>query len=297
MRMPSTRTLKTFQTAARTGSFKQAASRLFLTPSAVSYRIKSLENDLGVTLFHRGSRELTITEAGAAYLSEVDAVFRQLDSATRALKSRFGKPSLRVRVAPYFASEFLLPRLANLNPLQFDMDILVDPDGASAARPEEADVSIVLASEPPPGMQGLRLLGQSYVPACAPTLLATRTSACLDVSLSKYPLLVHNARQDAWERWAETAGIEPLRPSKRISFDTMTELVQAAERGVGIGLVPVPLAVERLRANSLSQVSDRILTSRDSYFMLYRAEVAARAEVTAFRDWMLRELEIAIRAI
>src|ERR1700733_14562288 len=113
MRIPSTRTLKTFQAAPRTGSFKHAASKLCLTPSAVSYRIKALEEDLGVALFHRGPRELTLTEAGSAYLADVDAAFHQLDAATGTLRSRFGRPSLHVRVPPFFVSEFLLPRLAN----------------------------------------------------------------------------------------------------------------------------------------------------------------------------------------
>jgi LysR family glycine cleavage system transcriptional activator len=99
MRLPSTKTLRAFQLAARSGSFKTAASQLFLTPSAVSHQIRALEEDVGVPLFHRGARTLTLTNAGARYLQEIDYLFERLDEATRELRARAGRSTLRLRVA------------------------------------------------------------------------------------------------------------------------------------------------------------------------------------------------------
>jgi LysR family glycine cleavage system transcriptional activator len=91
MRVLSTSKLKAFQLAGMTASFKHAAHLLSISPSAVSARVRSLESDLGVRLFHRGIRKLTLTEAGAAYIREVEATFVSFDMATRDLCTRFGE--------------------------------------------------------------------------------------------------------------------------------------------------------------------------------------------------------------
>ncbi len=288
MRVPSTRTLKAFQLAARTGSFKLAANELCLTPSAVSYRVKALEEEVGVPLFHRGVREIRLTDAGSVYFSEIESLFRRLDAATRELRSRHGRRSLRLQVAPFFASEFLLPRLSSLEGSQSDTDIEIAANGSRTEHSGEADVSIVLGSGPWAGLNALRLLDQSYVPACAPALVGHRPLRTAG-ELNRYVLLEHGARKDAWEQWAEAAGVETPRPRKRVVFDTMTELVHAAERAMGIALIPVPLAVQRLRAQSLLKLFDHVLQVAESYYLLYRQDVAERPEVGAFRDWIIEE--------
>jgi DNA-binding transcriptional LysR family regulator len=89
MKVLSASKLKAFHLAGMTGSFKHAAHLLSVSPSAVSARIRSLENDLGVRLFKRGIRKLSLTEAGADYIREVEAAFSNLEIATRELRARF----------------------------------------------------------------------------------------------------------------------------------------------------------------------------------------------------------------
>lgn len=90
MRVLSASKLKAFHLAGMTGSFKHAAHLLSISPSAVSARVRSLELDLGVRLFKRGIRKLSLTEAGADYIREVEAAFANLDIATEELRLRFG---------------------------------------------------------------------------------------------------------------------------------------------------------------------------------------------------------------
>jgi len=92
MRVLSTGKLKAFQLVGMTGSFKHAAHLLSISPSAVSARVRSLESDLGVRLFRRGVQRLTLTEAGATYIREVEATFVSFDMATEELRARFGQP-------------------------------------------------------------------------------------------------------------------------------------------------------------------------------------------------------------
>lgn len=93
MKVISASKLKAFHLAGMTGSFKHAAHLLCISPSAVSARVRSLESDLGVRLFKRGIRKLSLTEAGAEYVREVEASFANLDMATRELRLRFGTPA------------------------------------------------------------------------------------------------------------------------------------------------------------------------------------------------------------
>jgi len=286
MRTPSTKTLQAFQLAARTMSFKIAARELCLTPSAVSHRVKALEREVGAPLFIRGARQLMLTDAGSAYLAEIEAVFRRLEAATRDLRARQSRRPLRLRVPPYFASEFLLPRLPALHAAQPDLELQIDADGSRALRFDDADISIVLGSGPWEHMQASRLFAQTYVLACAPSLIARqpiRTAADLENQV----LLVHRGRRDAWERWAEAGGIDAPRPRKSISFDTMTEVVHAAERGAGVGLIPLPLTAERLRGRSLVRLLEQSLRTEESYFLLHRRDSGAR--LVEVRDWIIAE--------
>jgi DNA-binding transcriptional LysR family regulator len=98
MKVLSASKLKAFHLAGMTGSFKHAAHLLSVTPSAVSARVRSLESDLGVRLFKRGIRKLSLTEAGADYIREVEATFANLEMATRELRLRFSEPESAQRI-------------------------------------------------------------------------------------------------------------------------------------------------------------------------------------------------------
>ena len=289
MRTPSTATLKAFELAARTGSFRLAAQKLSITPSAVSHRLKALEGYLGVQLFSRGTRALTLTAAGSAYFRQIEELFRGLDAATRELISRFGRRSLRLRVAPFFASEFLLPRLERLHARHPEVDLQVETTSSPVSPLEDVDLAIVFSAGPWPRAEVVRLFGQSYVAACAPGLTAENPIREV-ADLNGHALLVHTARRDSWERWAEAGAVDPPTARKRVLFNTMTELVRATERGLGVGLIPVPLAVERILLGQLTQLFDHALPSAKSYFLLHRIEDASRAEVAGFREWLLKEL-------
>jgi len=153
-----------------------------------------------------------LTDAGWLYFGEIESLFRRLDAATRELRSRHGRRSLRLKVAPFFASEFLLPRLGRLDGPRFDADLEIAATGSGTPRPR-----------------------------------------------------------------------------KRVTFDTMTEMVHAAERATGVALIPVPLAHERLRAQTLLRLFEHALRISESYHLLYRQDAAGRPEMGAFRDWILAE--------
>ena len=104
----SLRGLRTFCAAARNESFRLAADELFITASAVSHQIKSLEKELGRTLFERNSRSLKLTDTGRAMFEEACPLMTQLDALAGKYRATDTRRSLRISVQPFFASEFLV---------------------------------------------------------------------------------------------------------------------------------------------------------------------------------------------
>jgi LysR family glycine cleavage system transcriptional activator len=289
--------LKTFQIAAKRGSFKAAADELCVTASAISHQIKVLEEELGLALFERGPRSLTLTEAGAHYLEHIDAVFSRLESVTEQLRVRFSRAVVRLQVPPFFASELLLPRLAGFSAVHGDIDIQIATDiTPNEEHSSDSDVSVVVGTGGWSDVQSTRLFPQTYVPACSPQLLRrSHIRSVADLALE--PLITHNHRPDLWDRWAAMLGIEALRPKQLIRFDTMSAVVHAAEQGVGIALVSAPLSASRFAAGSLTKLFETELATGESYYLVTRAEDADRPAVRLLIGWMLQQFGAIDRAV
>ncbi len=289
MRTPSLRFLKTFQIAAKRGSFKAAADELCVTASAISHQIKVLEDELGLALFERGPRSLALTEAGAHYLENIDAVFSRLESVTEQLRARFSRAVVRLQVPPFFASELLVPRLASFSAVHADIDIQIATDiTPNEAHASDSDVSIVVGTGDWGDVHATRLFSLTYVPACSPQLLR-RSSIRSVTDLEQESLIAHNHRPDLWDRWTAMLGIDPLRPKQLIRFDTMSAVVHAAEQGVGVALVSTPLSTSRFSCGSLTKLFDAELATGESYFLVVRPDDAARPAVRQLIAWLLQQ--------
>lgn len=289
MQTPSLKFLKTFHVAAKLGSFKAAAEELCVTASAVSHQIKALEQQLGVTLFVRGPRSLSLSPAGAVYLENIDAVFSRLEVVTEQLKRRFSRAVVRLQVPPFFASELLVPRLSNFGLLHNDIDIQIETDIApNKEHSSDADVSVVVGNGQWPDVQATRLFPQTYVVACSPERLR-EASIREPGDLVQQPIIVHARRRELWDRWAAMMGIEPLRPKQIIEFNSMASIVHAAEQGVGIALVSAPVAVQRFASGSLVKVFPEELVTGDAYYLVTRPDDAQRSSVRALIGWMLQQ--------
>ena len=291
MATPPLRFLKTFRIAARRGSFKAAADELCITASAVSHQIKILEEQLGLVLFERGPRLLTLTAAGAYYLEHIDAVFARLESATEQVRLRFRRSVVRLHVPPFFASELLLPRLKHFSATHGDTDIEVNTDIApNEEHAADADVSILVGAGTWRNVTATVLFAQSYIPACSPTLLRTgRITQAAD--LARESLIAHNHRPDLWDRWALKHGLEMLRPKQLIHFDTMSAMVHAAEQGLGVALVSAPLSASRFDSGALARVFEDELATGESYYLVTRESDAERPGVAQLIGWLLKQFE------
>jgi LysR family transcriptional regulator, glycine cleavage system transcriptional activator len=289
MRLPSLKFLKTFQVAAKLKSFKAAAEELFITPSAVSHQIKALEEQLGVALFERGARTLSLTDAGAHYLEHIGDIFAKLESVTEQLKVRYGRSILRLNVPPFFARVLLLPRLASFTQAREETDIRIETNSSTPkTHPPEADLSVVVGTGPWEGLTVHELFAQSFIAACSPSFLAENPIEAYE-DLNGKNLLLHEERRDAWERWASGVKIEPIKPNRLVRLNTMSAVVLAAEQGVGVALVPSRLSADRFAAGGLVRLFDDELATNENYVLLHRPEDGQREDLQELTRWILNE--------
>ena len=110
-RLPSLNQLRAFEAAARHQSIKKGADELCVTPAAVGHQIRALESYLEVTLFHRGVRQITLTEQGRRLAEGVGDALDRIEAAVAPALSNSLSGPLKISVAPFFGNRWLLPRL------------------------------------------------------------------------------------------------------------------------------------------------------------------------------------------
>ncbi len=284
----SLRGLRTFCVAAEQQSFRDAADLLFITASAVSHQIKNLETELGIRLFERGSRSISLTADGESLYNDVRPLIRQLDEVAIQHSARRSRSVLRISVQPFFASELFVPRLIEFRRLHPELDIVVDTSDESAEKhPGNADASIRVFRAPPVGLAYDELFPLRLIPAGSPEFYDSVKVRAGRI-VSSFPLIVHETRPRAWKQWERNSGIKLPRNTDIVRLDSMIAVARAAERSLGAALVPTQLSVRWFMSSSLVPLFDNELLTRDRYYFVCNEAVRQQTNVRILRDWVLQ---------
>lgn len=298
--LPPLDLLRGFESAARHLSFTRAAAELFLTQSAVSRQIQSLETFLGVALFERRHKVLALTEAGQAYYRTVAATLDQLREATRKLREARTGHVLTVTTTVSFASIWLVPRIARFRKAHPRIDVRI------AATHEVVDmeregIDMAIRDCPlnnvPPG--AAYLVGEQLAAVCTPGYLkeskaqkrplarpqdlAHHTLINLHDQLGRWPWL-------SWAAWFEARGIEELVPAGTVSFDQYDQVIQAALLGQGVALGRMTLAEQYVRDKRLVALFGQAQRVQRAFHAVFARDAQARPEVKVFVEWLKQEL-------
>ena len=288
-RPPPLRHLRAFCIAARHCSFKIAADELYLTPSAVSHQMKELEESLGVRLFERKTRALELTSAGHALHDEVAPLLDALERSLTQFTRRNRRKSLRLMLPPFFASELFVPRLTTFCAAHPDIDIQIDTsDPHPTLHPPTSDVSIILADGAPEDVKSAKLFSLKLAAVCAQEHAPSVVRLGREV-FREMALIVHRPRPFAWTNWAQEVGLEAPEPKNIIELDSMFAVVRAAERGVGVALVPTALCGAWFDTGALVRIFSIELETVDTYYLVCRPKDAEKEEVKSVTDWALEE--------
>jgi LysR family glycine cleavage system transcriptional activator len=270
-RMPSLDLLKGFEAAARHLSFTRAAEELYLTQSALSRQIQTLEEQLGMPLFERRHRALLLTEAGQVLHGAAKAILDDLDQVVARI----------------------LPRLPQFRARHPEIEIFISADNRILDLDRERiDLAVryCLETMAPPGAH--RMFGERLQPVCSPALaadparplqrpedLARHVLLHIDDDRGRFPWL-------NWGQWFAAIGMPETAGAGAMRFNQFDLLIQAALDGQGVALGRSPLVDRLLEQRALvAPFPDTYGTSR-AYFIVRSAASAKRPEAQAVVDWL-----------
>lgn len=294
-KIPGTELLIAFETAARHQSFTRAAEELSLTQSAVCRQISALEGTLGVQLFNRIKKRVTLSEAGLLYARQVRENLKRIEHDTLSLMAHRGSGGvLELAVIPTFATSWLIPRLGEFHHAYPGITL----DLTSRAEPfmfndTPFDAAIHFGDPIWPGAITEYLFGEEMVPVCSPDLLAGH-GPIEPPQLERMPLLHQSSRPDAWRDWFEAAGLRNVNAMGGARYELFSMLVEAAKVGLGIALVPRFFVVNDLASGKLVMPCPIALRSQRGYYLVYPENRAGSTSLQSFCLW-LREQAAAYR--
>lgn len=292
--LPPLTALRAFDAAARHMSFAKAADELNVTPAALSFQIKSLEEHLGAPLFKRLNRAVELTDAGRALAPDAKAAFETLTNGWRAARRTQDHQSLTVTAGPAFTAKWLAPRLfdfAQEHPeieLRFSASLrLVD-----FAR-DDVDVAIRFGLGSDPGLYSLPLAEEWVTPVMLPEMVARHGTL---EGLREAVLIVDESigflePPTDWQAWFRAMGTNPPDQSSGPRFSQADHAVDAALTGIGVALGRRALVIKDLAEGRLVAPFGKVLATGARFRFLCPEGAETRPQVAAFREWMLREID------
>lgn len=293
------RGIAVFEAAARSSSFQAAADELNLTPSAVSHQIRLLEDILGVRLFDRIGRGVTLTPDGAEYARSVRQSLRRLRAATSDIRSRGKKGGslevVRIEMPPSFAHCWLLPRLTDLMAKLPNIDIRVNAQGSHLQGDRTpfpqladapADVQIVYGDKDIWEDRASLLLSEVFQPYCAPTFLEQH-KIDLPEKLPRKMLISTAQNVVSWDEWLNLQGVDvDENPVGSIQMDPSHLAIRAASNGVGVILESSVLVAQDIADGTLVAPFPHLSRPGVGYWIYTPSAHSLRPSVEAVREWL-----------
>jgi LysR family glycine cleavage system transcriptional activator len=290
--VPSLRGLQAFGAVARSGNLAQAAESLGITPSAVSHRIRGLEEELGIPLLRRSAKGLALTEAGRRYRVGVEDAFGLLARATAELRGPDLSRPLTVSLTSEIGIHWLMPRFHRFRALHPDIDIAIlsTYDLANLVG-GEADLALRYGEGGWPGLKAEPFLRFAVSPLCAPRVRDEIRGLAPDDALAKATLIL--STDDDWHTWLEAAVAAGVKPARQLRFANYSMAVAAAVNGQGIVLGYSGYVDKDVAAGTLVQPFDLTVPVSRAYYLVYLESRLTDERVRAFRDWVMSESESA----
>ena len=290
--IPNLNQLRAFEAAARLGSFRDAGDELNVTHSAVSHQIKALEEYLGVTLFQRQSRGVRITDAAQPFFDDVRQALDMLANSTAQFRNSGLSGTLKISVAPSFASRWLLKRIHSFE--ERFPSITVDVDIASNRQDFERsqiDLAIRHGAGNWRGLISELLVQERLWLVGSAQVVTTIQDPGGRIELSKTRLLKATGRGYEWDAWFDGQGSNTAVSSMRsISYPTQALALDGAVSGLGVTLADFRLVADEIREGRLVRITSRAIETGRGFHFVWRKRSSTDAKLLAFKEWVFTEI-------
>src|ERR1700754_905649 len=289
-RLPSLNGLRAFEAAARHLSFTQAAAELNVTQTAISHQIRRLEEELGIRLFVRQNRTLSLTPEAKEYLPGIRAAFNDLRLATDRLLRKDDGNVLTVSTLASLAAKWLLPRISDFQGKHPGIDGRIPTSTALVDfKRDGVDAAIRYGRGQWPGLRADWLMVDKMFPVCRPELLTGKKPLQKPEDLADHVLLHSSAaNDDDWRLWLTAAGL-PSNLSRQpgVTFDMLFMTVQAAIDGLGVAMGRTSYVQDDIAKGRLVVPFNIALPAETGFYLVSPEGAAEPPKLKAFRQWLV----------
>ncbi|WP_310621754.1 transcriptional regulator GcvA [Flexibacterium corallicola] len=294
-KLPPLNTFRAFEAVARHLSFAKAAEEMNLTPSALSYQIKTLEEQLGVQLFKRMNRAIDLTTSGRQLLPGVEG---GLHSFSEAVARVTGKPEdsiLLISTGPAMASKLLVPRIYRFMDENPDIELRISASfNLVDFSRDEVDLALRFGKGPYPDLHAEKLARETMTPLCNPQI-AKKLQTPAD--LKNFTLLHDETtlvlpETISWKQWLEQSGLGRVSwAEKGLRFSHADHALNAAMEGAGVWIGRHVLAANDVRLGHLIAPFSLQLEHQACYWLIGQEKTFQTTKAKCFHDWLRAELE------
>lgn len=301
-RLPTLNGLQAFEATARLLSFAQAAEELRLTPSAVSYQVRSLEDQLGLELFVRLNRAIALTQDGEALYPDVREAFARMRQAVDRLSADTPDNVLVVSTGPSFAAKWLSPRLFTFMDQHPDIEVRISANLKRVDfNRDGVDVAVRFGSGGYDGLEETWLMGDELTVLASPMFLQSHAIDQPSDIISQ-PLIIDESlafSDDApkWADWFAKAGIVYEGDVRGLRFNHADHAIDAAVRSTGLAFARTSLAQSDIDTGLLVEPFPQLrLSSPLAFYLVMPPSAKRKPKVAAFTKWMMHELDLPYEA-
>lgn len=295
---PTLSELRTFEAIARLRSISAAAAELHCSQPTATWRLRELEKRWAVTLFHRSTRQLEWTDTTQRLYSRVRALITEIESISAEFEGDSNQ--LNVSVSQSFAATWLVDRLPAFSELFPHIDLRLSATNRYIDLNREAfDVGVRLLprhSEPSDAIDSAPLLSdERLIIVCSPAY-ASRWQGPMPVSALMDAKLLWHAEGDHWRRFF-AVHCPDQQPSSGPKFNNVDLVIRSAIAHQGVAIVRELLASDSLRLGHLVRPCPYSIECDDAYYQVSKEGLRDSFKVTAWRQWLQREIEISVAQV
>lgn len=282
--------LRTFQVVAHNLSMTRAALQLNQSKGSVSYQIKTLEQQLGFTLFERANARLHLTSEGRRLLKVSQVSLDQIDQEIEGLRYKDPAP-LTIALQTYFLSRWLSPRLMRFTAAHPEIGLRFVPlNFIGEMGSIDADISICWAKQGMIDAPHERLFACPACPTGNSNIADRVREEGLDNVILSTPLLLDSSESEGWQDWCDLAGLDFSQSQKGLSVADSNSRVQAVIDGQGVALWD-QLVTPEVNSGHLQYLSDIWLDEYGYYVHANEGGVENKA-LKLFLDWLIVESRV-----
>ena len=287
VRIPPIQCLLTFEALARLRSVTQTAEELCVTPSAVSHRVRQLEQLMGTKLF--GRADFSLTSEGSEYLAHVREGLASLERFPT-VGTPAGRRKLKLAVTPTFARSILMPRLRQFTEAYPEIDLTLQVSiPLLDVVAEDADLTVRFGTGRYADVEHLCLFKDEVTPLASPVFVREHGPFDQAADLEGLPLL--RSPLEPWRTWFAAHHLDWPEPTEGSTFNDIGLMCDGAAAGMGVALVRLRLAAPWLDQGTLVRLGDapafsQSVPSPHAHHLCWRTGAMDRWEVAAFAGWL-----------